>query len=324
MQQGRFTVGDFALFVSYLPWLAQSASWVGQFLAMLRRMGVSMERLQALMQGAPPERLVRPASLYFRHGPPPPPEPERRPDDRLERLAAHGLTFRHPGSGRGIDGVDLELQRGTLTVITGRVGAGKTTLLRVFLGLLPRDAGAIEWNGREVGDAGAFLVPPRAAYTPQVPRLFSESLRDNVLMGLPERGGCLDRALYAAVLERDLATFAQGLQTPVGPRGVRLSGGQIQRTAAARMFVREPELLVVDDLSSALDVETERLLWARLTEHPRTTLAVSHRREALRRADQIVVLNAGRVEDRGRLDELLARCDDMRRLWTGELAAAEQ
>jgi ATP-binding cassette subfamily B protein len=105
---------------------------------------------------------------------------------------------------------------------------------------------------------------------------------------------------------------------------VRLSGGQLQRAAAARMLVREPELLVVDDLSSALDVETERLLWARLTEHPRTTLAVSHRRAALRRADQIVVLKAGRVEDRGGLDELLARCGELRRLWTGAPAAAEQ
>jgi ATP-binding cassette subfamily B protein len=158
-----------------------------------------------------------------------------------------------------------------------------------------------------------------------VPRLFSESLRDNVLMGIAEYDRRLDRALHAAVLERDLLGIERGLETPVGPRGVKLSGGQIQRTAAARMFVREPDLLVVDDLSSALDVETERTLWDRLlgpqpSDHCgiRTVLAVSHRRAALRRANQIVVLKNGRVEDSGTLDELLERCEEMKRLWTGE------
>jgi len=107
-----------------------------------------------------------------------------------------------------------------------------------------------------------------------------------------------------------------------------LAGGQAQRTAAARMFVRQPALIVVDDLSSALDVNTEQTLWDRLftlttQDHgPRPTcLVVSHRRPALRRADQIILLKAGRVEDVGKLDDLLARSEEMRRLWEGSLSA---
>jgi ATP-binding cassette, subfamily B, bacterial len=230
-----------------------------------------------------------------------------------------GLTYRHPGSGRGIEGIDLTLRRGALTVVTGRVGAGKTTLLRTLLGLLPAQEGQVLWNGEPVRDAPAFFLPPRAAYTPQTPRLFSESLEDNLLLGLDPRLADLPRALHLAVLEEDVAAFPTGLATPIGPRGVRLSGGQAQRAGAARMFVRQPELLVVDDLSSALDVETEATLWEGLLALPGcTVLAVSHRREALRRAAQILLLEGGRVAARGTLAQLLPISPALRRLWVAQ------
>ena len=154
--------------------------------------------LARLMEGASASdrpsvsALVEPSAVYMDGTLPTVTYPVKTQAHHLSTLDARALTYRYPGaySGAGsgtkagIEGIDLHLERGTLTVITGRVGAGKTTLLRVLLGLLPMDAGEIRWNGEAVEDPGAFFVPPRSAYTAQVRRLFSNSLRNNILMGL--------------------------------------------------------------------------------------------------------------------------------------------
>jgi ATP-binding cassette, subfamily B, bacterial len=294
MRFGQFTVGDFALFVFYLGWVASFTTNVGQLIASYRQAAVSFDRMQILMQGAPEPELVKHRPVYFQQPPPPPQPIPKTAADQFDSLHVQGLTFLHPDTTKGIQNVDFSLKRGQMLVITGKVGAGKTTLLRALIGLLPAQSGSVYWNGQRVTDAAGFFVPPRCAYTPQVAHLFSDTLRDNLLLG--SQTGDLAKAISLAVMEDDLAQMEQGLETLIGTRGMRLSGGQLQRAALARAFVRQPELLILDDPSSALDLHTEHQLWERLFARGELTyIVVSHRPQVLRRADHVIWLDQGQV-----------------------------
>lgn len=324
MRTGEFTVGDFALFATYLMQMSYFTRFLGYLINTYQKSRVAFRRMVDLLQGAPAQSLVAPHPVHLSGKLPTLLPLVKKESDRLKYFEVAGLSFRHAGSGAGtgsgfgIENISFKVERGSFTVITGRIGSGKTTLLRAMLGLLEPQAGEVRWNGQRLGrheNSGGLLLPPKVAYTPQVPALLSGTLRENILLGLPDEPEKLERAVHGAVLERDLEGFPEGLETVIGTRGLKLSGGQIQRAAAARAFVREPDLLILDDLSSALDQDTERLLWERILARDAACVAVSHSRAALMKADQILVLENGRITGRGKLEELLAANAEMRRLW---------
>ena len=316
MRLGMFRVGDFALFQYYLGWILSLHYWFGWLFTRYKQAVVSLQRLEQLLPETDPQTLTAKDPKGVTSIEPVVSVETHILKTPLRLLEVHHLTCQYPSSGRGIVGVDLTVYPGSFTVITGRVGSGKTTLLRALIGLLPCQSGTVFWNGMEVRDLAGFFVPPQSAYVPQQPRLFSGTLQENLLLGLPEDSVDLPGSIYQAAFETDLGQMPEGLETYIGPRGIRFSGGQIQRAAIARSLVRQPELLVIDDPSSALDVATEKILWQRILNQRKTTcIAVSHHREALEKANQILVLKEGSVLACGTLKALLTSCPEMQLLW---------
>ncbi len=294
VRDGNLSVGDLALFVAYAVQLGRVPRYVSriitsreQAIVSYERMGemVATDRLDDLLDHRP-VTIERRDTMLTRD-----PDPGRDP---LNRLELSSLTAVYPSTGGGIRGIDLSIRGRSFIVVTGEVGAGKSTLLRTIAGLDELDSGSIIWNGQLIEDVAAWMVPPNAAYLPQVPRLFSESLASNIALGRDDLP--LDDILALTTLDRDLAEMPLGAGTRVGARGLRLSGGQAQRVAAARSLLTTPELLLIDDVSSALDVATELELWTRLREQGRSTIiAVSHRQLAFDLADEVITLRDGRI-----------------------------
>jgi ATP-binding cassette subfamily B protein len=319
------SIGQFTLLVFLLGMITEAAYFYGMFIARTKQAGVSLDRLIATLAGAPWQTLFAENTLDLDDEPVATFE-VKQPTEAFKSLELVNVAYHYPDTTVGIDNVDLSVSAGEFVVVTGRIGSGKTTLLRAVLGLLPISEGTISWNGAQIQDPSTFMVPPRVAYTPQVPRLFSMSLEDNLILGEDLDEDTLDESIYIATMTRDIETMPEGLETMIGPRGVRLSGGQIQRSASARMLTRRPQLLVLDDVSSALDVETEKALWERLFEARAdvATLVVSHRQAAMARADRVVVMEDGRVAAVGTAAELQKTSDTFRAIWEGTVGSTRR
>jgi ABC-type multidrug transport system fused ATPase/permease subunit len=229
-----------------------------------------------------------PAGVDLVHGTAPAPTVPRR--EPLESLEIRAFEAVHDDGTVGVSDVDLRVRAGELVLLLGPVGSGKSSLLASLAGLVDHN-GSLQWNGAEVDDPQVFLRPSQVAYVAQVPRVLSGTFADNVRL---DHERVLDAPVDDARLAADVAD-AGGVEALVGHRGVRLSGGQVQRLALARALAAQPELLLADDVSSALDARTEVELWEALRRRGTTVIGSTSKRAALRRADRVVVLEDGAV-----------------------------
>lgn len=230
------------------------------------------------------------------------PVPEEGDGESLRQLSLEDFAAVHDDGTVGVEGVSLTIDAGELVLLLGQVGSGKSSLLAALAGLV-HHTGQMRWNGTVVDDAETFCRPGQVAYVAQTPRVLSGTFGDNVRLGMPRD---VERPIADARLTSDIER-AGGVDALVGHRGLRLSGGQVQRLALARALATDAELLVADDVSSALDAATELELWNALRARGVTVVGASSKRAALARADRVVVLVDGRAVAVGPWSQLSAQ-----------------
>ena len=293
--RGDLLVADIVAFIAYLNVLAWPTAAFGWMLSLVERGRAAMRRLEEILESKP--------EIY---------DGAAR---GLGQALKQGIEFRNVSfaysrqkNGHGaLEGVDFKLPVGRSVGLVGRVGSGKTTLAHLVPRLFDVSNGTILLDGQDIRTLPLGDLRKMIGYVPQEPFLFSTSLKNNLTFG---RDQCsaeeLARAIKIAKLERDLEVFPQGLETVVGERGVTLSGGQKQRATLARALVTDPPVLILDDCLSSVDAQTEAeiLHGLRAIMKEKTCLIVSHRISAVKEADEILVLDEGRIIERGNHEEL--------------------
>ncbi len=290
--RGGVTLGELVAFMGYLSQLTWPFIAVGWVISLVQRGEAAMQRMLAVWREVPEIR----DGLHV---------PAGRPRGTLR---FEGVSFAHPGGAPVLSGIDLEIPAGTAIAIVGRTGSGKSTLASLVPRLVDPTEGRVLLDGVDLREYRLADLRGAIGVVPQDPFLFSDTLAENIRFGRADASAEeVHRAAGLAHLGPDLETLTRGLDTVVGERGVTLSGGQRQRTALARALLKDAPVLVLDDCLSSLDKSTEEDLLRTLrgVSRGRTVLLIAHRISTVRDADQIVVLEAGRIVERGTHGELL-------------------
>ncbi|QQO08551.1 ABC transporter ATP-binding protein [Breznakiella homolactica] len=296
--EGLMSPGELVALFSYLQMLIWPMLGAGFMVNMIQRGATSLMRVNEILNTKP--------SITS-------------PDDPVKAPAAgtvspaielRDLTFAYPGGGPVLRDISLAIPRGAMVGILGKTGSGKSTMLKALVRLVDPPEGTVFAEGVDVRLWDLKELRGRFGMTPQDSYLFSDSIKNNISYGAARAGEeQIHKAAELSSIDRDLESFSVGWDTLIGERGLTLSGGQKQRVAISRALVRDPEFLVLDDSLSAVDAETERRILNMLLANRRgkTTLIVSHRVSTLHNADQVIVLDQGRVSEYGTPQELISR-----------------
>lgn len=288
------TVGEFVSFNFFLGKLVWPMIAIGWVINLAQRGSASLGRMLEVMR-TPVEIRDEPPLVV--------------PERIVGRLEFSALTFRHGDGAPVLRGIDVEVPAGATVALVGRTGAGKSTLLSLVPRLFDPPPGSVALDGVDVRRLPLATLRAAIAAVPQETFLFSATMRENIAFGRPGASEAeVARAAELAGLASDLADLPRGLDTVVGERGITLSGGQKQRVALARALLREPRILLLDDCLSAVDTHTEEEILRNLRTvfHGRTVLLVSHRISTVQDADLILVLDRGRIAERGTHTQLVA------------------
>jgi len=299
----EITLGQLVAFFAYLEMLTWPMIAFGWVVNIYQRGAASMKRLAAILD----------SEVEIVDG------PDATVSALKGRIEFRGVSFRYAnangngsdtnGSAEVLSDLDLTIEPGQTVAFVGRTGSGKTTLTRLVPRLYDATEGQVLVDGRDVRTLPLETLRSAVAYVPQESFLFSETIRDNIAFGKPSASDAeVEQAAKRAGLDTDIAAFPNGYETMVGERGITLSGGQRQRATIARAVIVDPPILILDDVLSAVDTETEERILNELAGvlRKRTTLLVSHRISTVRQADLICVLENGRIVERGNHEALLA------------------
>ena len=294
----RMTGGELSAFVFFAVLVAGSIGALSEVAGELMRAAGAAERLMELLSTS--AAIASPARV------------QALPEPAVGRVAFEHCTFRYPTrpDEAALDDFDLVIEPGEMVALVGPSGAGKTTVMQLLLRFYDPQQGCVRLDGVALRDVDLAELRRRIAIVPQEPVIFAASVRDNIRYGRPDADDAAVRhAAEAAHAMEFIARLPQGLDSPLGERGVRLSGGQRQRIAIARAVLRDPAILLLDEATSALDAESEQAVQLALDEvmTDRTTLVIAHRLATVRKVDRIVVMQAGRIVATGRHADLIGQ-----------------